>query len=64
VIIDAKCEACGCVVEDQLVKTEEQLPACPQCGSKLVRLWTLRKPKDGDVANHSSLRFHFNWMED
>lgn len=62
-IIDAKCTECGAVQEDLLVRREEELPACKQCGGRMERMWTLRKPKEGEAANHSSVRFHFNYME-
>lgn len=62
-IIDMKCPSCGLVKEDVLCKSPELAPPCEKCGSKMERLWTLRAPEEGKPANHSSLRFHFNWME-
>lgn len=62
-IVDLKCPECGRIKEDVLLKKIEDAPDCPDCGRQMERLWTLRKPKDGEHSNHSSLRFHFNYLE-
>lgn len=63
-IFDFKCTNPGCPLNEQpqekLVRTAESVPDC-DCGRSMEKL-PLAYRHYGWHANHSSVRFHFNYL--